>query len=78
MTVIYGERFTHDFTKNRIPVELINAHAMRTGAAQTGETGVNVAPGGAQQRRSRCEEDDGDRHYRRWHLAFPVGIHCEE
>lgn len=62
-----------------IPVGLINAHAVRAGPAQASGSGVNVARAGAQQRRSRCDEkDDGDRHYRRWHLAFPAGIHCEE
>lgn len=78
--ILFGVQVRTELHKTCIPVGAINAHAVRAGAAQARGSGVNVAaPARAQQRRSRCEdEDDGDRHYRRWHLAFPVGVHCEE
>lgn len=57
---------------------MVNAHAVRAGVAQTGETGDRRRTRGrAGQRGGRCEDDDG---YRRggdywqtvgWHLAFP-------
>jgi len=55
-----------------LPVELVDAHAVGTRTAETGETGVRRA----QQRRGCCQDrnDGGGRHdWRtgRRHLAFP-------